>query len=1219
MKSIIAPLFACFAATAFAQSTAMTYQGRLSENGGPANGTYELRFILRNGATTNDTQVGPTLFVAPLVVNGGVFSVPLDFGSGVFTGAARWLEVGVRTNGGASNYSVLLPLQRITATPYAMQALAASNLLGSVSDSQLPGNLLRLNGNQTLTGNLSFSNLFGAPFAIGNTNTNKVVWLNADLLDGLDSAAFARSNHAHSALDVMSGTLADLRLSPNVALLTKLQTFSSSNTFTGVLTATNGSNLFRGNFTGNGAGLTGLNAATLSGLIPNASLPASVAQLASNQTFTGTAVFSPVTGAPFRVGNAALVTNLNADLLDGVGASAFWNVGGNAGTSNANFIGTTDNQPLEFRVNGSRALRIVPTVSAANIVAGALNNSAGANVLGAVIGGGSGNTVTGNFAVVIGGQNNSATNQAASVLGGVGNIAGGQYSVAAGRSARATHDGAFVWADGSSATAFTSAAPNTVVFRAIGGVGIGTNAPATALHVAGTLQSDSLKVTAGAAAGAMLVSDANGNATWQQPAVRAQTNLNSPNLIGGHLANTIAGGVVGATIGGGGSPAASNYIIGNYGTIAGGAGNRVTGGAGTVGGGTNNSATINAVVAGGLLNSASDNAAIGGGSLNSASGFGSFIGGGTLNAASGVESAVAGGFTNRAGGLRSFVGGGDNNRVTNSFGTIGGGIANTNHGFAATIAGGQNNAATNLAAMIPGGSGNVAGGQYSLAAGRNARALHNGSFVWADSSTTAAFSSTADNQFMIRAAGGIGIGGVPFDAALDVEGDARINDFDLFLRSNNDRNHGIGWYGPVPFKAFSGLTPDGPVLYGWAGGGLGTKSTGERMALSWNTFGVGIGTQTPGSSLEVNGGIRARGGAPGGFGANNNGYAFSGNGGDNDSGMFSSANGQLEFYVNNNERMRIMPSGNVGIGTTNPIGLMDIATSGGAIQFRNDLVPGINIATSGGLAGIMRFRRAMEIWPDDGLTQAGYLDIRDATGSPRITLRGAGDASIYGNLDFGSQVRQMLNLWGTAYGIGVQSGTIYFRTDGSFGGSAFAWYKGGVHNDGQFNAGGGNELMRLDSSGLYVNGVLASSSDRNLKTNIAPVNPREILERVLGLHISTWSYTNDDSRARHIGPMAQDFFVAFQVGADNRHIASVDADGVALAAIQGINELLNEKAMRISELEKRIALLERQSAAERAATAQWQARLEAMERLVSAPARRLEDKNTDLSLGSRAN
>lgn len=81
---------------------------------------------------------------------------------------------------------------------------------------------------------------------------------------------------------------------------------------------------------------------------------------------------------------------------------------------------------------------------------------------------------------------------------------------------------------------------------------------------------------------------------------------------------------------------------------------------------------------------------------------------------------------------------------------------------------------------------------------------------------------------------------------------------------------------------------------------------------------VGIGTTFPRTQLEVNGGIRARGGVPDGIDTPNSGFAFTGNGGDNDSGMFSSADGQVEFYTDNVERVRIDSLGYVGIGTTSP-------------------------------------------------------------------------------------------------------------------------------------------------------------------------------------------------------------------------------------------------------------------------------------------------------------
>jgi hypothetical protein len=89
------------------------------------------------------------------------------------------------------------------------------------------------------------------------------------------------------------------------------------------------------------------------------------------------------------------------------------------------------------------------------------------------------------------------------------------------------------------------------------------------------------------------------------------------------------------------------------------------------------------------------------------------------------------------------------------------------------------------------------------------------------------------------------------------------------------------------------------------------------------------------------------------------------------------------------------------------------------------------------------------------------------------------------------------------------------------------------------------------------------TSDRNAKEQFKPVKPREVLDKVAHLPISEWQYKSgidkDERPARHIGPMAQDFREAFSLGRDDKHITSVDADGVALAAIQGLNEKLEEK------------------------------------------------------------
>jgi len=97
-----------------------------------------------------------------------------------------------------------------------------------------------------------------------------------------------------------------------------------------------------------------------------------------------------------------------------------------------------------------------------------------------------------------------------------------------------------------------------------------------------------------------------------------------------------------------------------------------------------------------------------------------------------------------------------------------------------------------------------------------------------------------------------------------------------------------------------------------------------------------------------------------------------------------------------------------------------------------------------------------------------------------------GDQLLSGNLSFGSTVRQMINLWSTNYGIGVQDSTQYFRTD-----SSFAWYKGGSHNNSALNAGGGTTQMTLDGNGtLIVSGAITPSVGNDATKGIMfPTNP----------------------------------------------------------------------------------------------------------------------------------
>jgi len=230
-------------------------------------------------------------------------------------------------------------------------------------------------------------------------------------------------------------------------------------------------------------------------------VPAGFADRVDNDTIYTAGAGLVLTGTVFSVDTA---------YADG----QYWSITGNSGITSSNFLGTTDGQPLELRVNNARALRLEPNPTSPNLVAGVASNSVVAGVMGAAIGGGGasdhpnlvtgdygtvgggrgnvagdlsgpnanasfatvsggeGNVAAGNHAAVGGGQGNGAYGGYATVPGGLDNVAIGSYSLAAGRRAGADHDGAFVWGDSTDARIGSSANDQFVV-RANGGIWFG--------------------------------------------------------------------------------------------------------------------------------------------------------------------------------------------------------------------------------------------------------------------------------------------------------------------------------------------------------------------------------------------------------------------------------------------------------------------------------------------------------------------------------------------------------------------------------------------------------------------------------------------------------------------------------------------------------------------------------------------------------------------------
>jgi trimeric autotransporter adhesin len=266
-----------------------------------------------------------------------------------------------------------------------------------------------------------------------------------------------------------------------------------------------------------------------------------------------------------------------------------------------------------------------------------------------------------------------------------------------------------------------------------------------------------------------------------------QNSDGAPDVIEGASLNYVLNSVIGATISGGGwdGGSYSNKISADFGTISGGDGNTINDGANaaTIGGGADNIASgyISAILGGAYNTASSDEAIVGGGLDNTANGNCAIVGGGYNNTASGLAATVGGGYVNTADGANEPTVAGGNYNIANA--------ANQ-----PTVGGGTDNQATNDFATVPGGAYNVAGGKFSFAAGNQAQALHQGAFVWADSEN-AAFSSTTNDEFSIRAQNGVRIQSNKGIHLNNADEPIIVRDWDVFATNAPADKVGIGRWG----------------------------------------------------------------------------------------------------------------------------------------------------------------------------------------------------------------------------------------------------------------------------------------------------------------------------------------------------------------------------------------------------------------------------------------
>ncbi len=443
--------------TAISQGTAFTYQGRLTDNGATPAGNYDLRFAIYDAPFAGGV-VGGTLTNSAVPVNNGLFAVTLDFGTGIFTGADRWLEIGVRTNGNSA-FTTLSPRQKLTATPYAITA-------GSVTGIVPSGGVMGTYAN-AVTFNNAANNFIGNYTGHGSGLTN----VTARSLEGQGVSNFWQTggNSGTSAGVNFLGTTDNQPLEFKVNGQRALRLEPHTNGAPNVI---------------GGAGVNQVDSDAVGATIAGGGATDFYGSAIANRIFLS--AFAVIGGG---VGNT-IQSNSFAPIIAGgvrniIGVHAYRStIGGGA-------FNIIQNDAFESTIGGGRD-NIIQGVSSTisggvgnviqaelspgpfgGTIAGGSYNLLRSNSVSATISGGSQNTIETNSrsATISGGDQNTIGPNAfgAVIPGGLANTAKGNCSFASGSRAQALHDGAFVWSD-RAYWYFSSSATNEFAVRATGGV-----------------------------------------------------------------------------------------------------------------------------------------------------------------------------------------------------------------------------------------------------------------------------------------------------------------------------------------------------------------------------------------------------------------------------------------------------------------------------------------------------------------------------------------------------------------------------------------------------------------------------------------------------------------------------------------------------------------------------------------------------------------------------
>ncbi len=516
--------------------------------------------------------------------------------------------------------------------------------------------------------------------------------------------------------------------------------------------------------------------------------------------------------------------------------------------------------------------------------------------------------------------------------------------------------------------------------------------------------------------------------------------------------------------------------------------------------------------------------------------------------------AIAGGNSNAIGAFNSygFIGGGLGNSMTlDSYEAILGGKFNTNDGMGSTIAGGALNDIESQAdwAFIGGGSNNViempddfytpecaviGGGSENTDASTFAfvgGGQRNSLGYYSDSSVIGG----GQNNVIENYAGWSFIGGGS-NNLIDGSDDGEFSPGPIYSVIAGGQNNSVASNAPGAFigggknnsmLAFSedSVISGGEFNTNFGGTSVIAGGTGNYIENDGAAIGGGTDNSAKGQNSTVPGGEDNVAEGDWSFAAGVSAQAL----GDNTFVWGGGASGN-PVTVEGDHDFVIADVNAVGINDTNPAFTLDVdGTIGASVQ----VLVGYNPKTDS--AGVALYASG-DITATGGISAQGPISCSAVTG-------------------------------------GSVTASTLFVGEGLFGAALT------VDNQGDLTAGG-----NITANGMIC-GQMCQPCDKNLKENFAAIDNREILERIINLPITRWDYKTE-AGTLHVGPMAQDFYAAFHLGKDDKHINTIDEGGVALAAVQGLNskveEAAREKDGEISalkaaneSLQKRLADLEK--------------------------------------------